>query len=220
MLFSSWLVWSTLFSSSHGSGFYISHDGEFSGGHHQPPPSFNTIPYVPQHHYWTGFLLLACAILYFVAAVNVSNDPTIALNVIIIVVCCILALKAFIGSRLYRKWPVDILETLFYLNILLFTTFTWYCLEEWRNKNAAAYISVIVMFIVLLLIILYHIHTYTTVFSEVKGTKPVNKLKELITSVAKDQKKEVNLPPKDTHGRHDFLNIIDRPVNTNDYTVP
>ena len=82
------------------------------------------IPYVPKHRYWTGLLLLARAVLYLVAAVNVSNDPTVALTAIIVVICCIFALKAFIGSRVYRKWPVDILETFFYLNILLFTTFT------------------------------------------------------------------------------------------------
>ena len=138
------------------------------------------IPYTPKHRYWTGLLLLARAILYLVAAVNVSNDPTVALTAIFITVCCILALKAFTESNVYREWPVGVLETVSFLNILLFTSFTWYCLGECRNKEAAAYTSVIIMFIVLLIIILYHVYTYTSVFSKVKKTKPMDKLKELL----------------------------------------
>ena len=83
------------------------------------------------------------------------------------------------------------------INILLFTTFMWYCFGECTNKKDAAYISVIPLFTVLLLIILYHIYAYTTAFSKIKQTKPVSKLKVLLTAVTKDQKKEVNLPPDD-----------------------
>ena len=179
------------------------------------------IPYVPRHRYWTGLLLLARAVLYLVAAVNVSNDPTVALTAIIVVICCILALKAFIRNTVYRKWLVDILETVFYLNILLFSTFTWYCLGECRNKDAAAYTSVTFTFIILLLTILYHVYTYTTAFSKIKKTKPVNMLKKRCIPAANAPKKELNLPPDDdAHGLHDLLNIIDRPINTNDYKVP
>ena len=177
-------------------------------------------PYTPKHRYWTGLLLFARAVLYLVAAVNVSNDPTVALTAIFVIVCCILALKASTGSRVYRKWPVNVLETFFYLNILIFTTFTWYCLDECRKKKAAAYTSVIITFIVLLLIILYHVYTYTTVLSKFKGTKSVKTLKNLITPAVKDLKKEANLPPDDdVHQFHDLLDIIDHPVNTNDYKV-
>ena len=179
------------------------------------------IPYTPKHRYWTGLLLIARAILYLVATVNVSNDPTIALTAIFFTICCILALKGFIGSTIYRKWPVDILETFFYLNTLLFTTFTWYCLGECRNNKAAAYTSVTITLIVLLLIILYHVYTYTTVFSRIKKSKPMKMLKKLLDTSANDPNHDLNLPPDDdAHGLHDLLNIIDRPVNTNDYAVP
>ncbi|MCG8622448.1 MAG: hypothetical protein MJE68_10695, partial [Proteobacteria bacterium] len=178
-------------------------------------------PYTPKHRYWTGLLLLARAILYLVAAVNVSNDPTVALTAIIVVICFIFALKAFTGSRVYRSWPVDVLEVFFYLNIVLFTTFTWYCLGECRNKKAAAYTSVSITFLVLLLIILYHVYTYTSVFSKIKKMKFMRKSKKLITLAVSKNRKKVNLPPgnDDSHGLHDLLDIIDRPVNTNDYTI-
>ena len=77
------------------------------------------------------------------------------------------------------------------------------------------------MFIVLLLIILYHVYTFTTAFSKIKQTKPVNKLRELVTVVAKDGKKELNLPPDDdAHGLHDLMDFIDHPVNINAYEMP
>ena len=181
-------------------------------------------PYTPKHRYWTGLLLLGHAILYLVAAVNVSNDPTIALTAIFFTICCVLALKALLGSIpwvVYRKWPVDILETLFYLNVLLFATFTWYCLGQYRNKKAAAYTSVSITFIILLFIILYHVYTYTSVFSKIKNTRTMKMLKKIFLTSANDPNMELNLPPiDDVHGLHDLLNDINRPVNTNDYKIP
>ena len=122
-------------------------------------------PYTPNHCYWTGLLLIVRIILYLVAATNVSNYPTIALTAIDFTVCCITSLKQFFGSRLYRRCPVDVLETFFYLNILFLIIFTWYSLDyPASNQEAATYIytSVIITFIVLLLIILalpcLHIH--------------------------------------------------------------
>ena len=129
-------------------------------------------PYTPKHRYWTGLLLIVRIVLYLIAAANVSNDPTVALTAITLMVCCIALLKGFIVSSLYRKWPMDVLETFFCLNILFFMIFSWYSLgNEHIHREAIAYTSVIITFIVLLLIILYHVYTYTTVFSKVKKTK-------------------------------------------------
>ena len=185
-------------------------------------------PYTPKHRYWTGLLLLTRAILHLVAAVNVSNDPTVALTAISVTICFIIVLKALIGSRVYRQWPLDILETLFYLNILLFTTFTWYCLGECGNKKAAAYTSVSITFIILLLIILYHVYTYTSesVFSKIEKIKKAeNMIGKLFTVSAPKPKPESHCacsapPDDDIHRFNELLDIIDRPVNTNDYKVP
>ena len=117
-------------------------------------------PYTVEHHYWTGLLLIVHIILYLVAiiaAVNVSNDPTVAFTAITFTVCCIFALRLFFGNRLYRKWPLDVFETFFCLNIVFFATFTWYSLDNPNsNEEAAAYTSVTITIVVLLLIILYH----------------------------------------------------------------
>ena len=180
-------------------------------------------PYTPKHRYWTGLLLIARIILYLVAAVNVSNDPGVALTAVVIIMSCIFALSRFMGSRLYKKWSVDMLETIFYLNILCFAAFTWYCLGECRNKEAVAYTSVIIAFIILLLIIVYHIYTYTTLFSRIKKTKPIIIVNGLFTEAedpkCKPRQQTSPLPDNDIHRFSELLDMIDRPVNTNDYTV-
>ena len=174
----SWLVWSTLLFSSPGSGSSTFQGGEFSSGQgiqrhkRSLKPSYHK-PFTPKHRYWTGLLLIVRVVLYLVAATNVSNDPTVALTAInFTVTCCIFALKQFFGSRLYRKWPVDVLEIIIYLNTLSFVIFTSYCLDiPASDREAAAYTSVIITFIALLLIILYYVYTYTTVFSKIHKTK-------------------------------------------------
>ena len=183
-------------------------------------------PYTPKHRYWTGLLLIVRIVLYLVSAVNASNDPTVALTAICFTLCCIVILRNFIGSRMYRKWPVDVLETFFYLNILSFAIFTWHSLGKPNgNQEAAAYTSVIIIFIVLLLIILYHVYTYTTVFSKIKKTKPGRMIDRLFTET--DSKPNPRLrrwsqpPDDDIHRFDELLDELDCPINTDDYnTVP
>ena len=178
-------------------------------------------PYTPKHRYWTGQLLIVRVVLYLIAATNVSNDPTIALTAINFTVCCIFALRLFFGSRLYRKRPVDVLETFFYLNILSFVIFTGYSLD--KPREAAAYTSVIITFIALLLIILYHVYTYTSVFSKIHKTKLGGMIDRLFIDADPKPKPERHWSPPpddDIHQFYEFLDKIDRPVNTQDYKVP
>ena len=184
-------------------------------------------PYTPKHRYWTGLLLIVRIILYLVAATNVSNNPTVALTAINFTVCCIFALRQFIGSRIYRKWPVNILDTFFYLNILSFAVFTWYSLDNPdSNQEAAAYTSVVLTLFALLLIILYHIYTYTTIFSKVAVKTKLGKMMDrMFTDTDYDDPKSKperhwSPPPDDDiHRFNELLDMIDHPVDTNDYKV-
>ena len=174
-------------------------------------------PYTPKHRYWTGLLLLARAILYLVAAVNVSNDPHIALTAINFTVCCIVLLKGFVGiSRLYREWPVDVLETVFYTNILFLAVFSY----QEINQELAAYTSVITTFIMLLFIILYHVYTYTSAFSKVNKTKAGKMLKNLLKTDPNPKPKDQNPPPDDDTRRfHDILEMMDDHTTDDDYEL-
>ena len=181
-------------------------------------------PFTPKHRYWTGLLLIVCIILYLVAAVNVSNNPTVSFTAIIFTVCFILGLKGFIGSRLYRKWPVDVLETFIYLNIIFFAIFSWYSLTNTdSNQEVAAYISVAITFAVLLLIILYHMYTCTAIFSRVKNTRlgrMIDKTFAISDPKSKPECNQSQPPDNDIHRFNELLDMIDRPINTNDYTLP
>ena len=157
-------------------------------------------------------------ILYLVAAVNVSNDPTVTLTAINFTVCFVVLLKGFIGTKVYRKWLVDVLKTFFYLNIPFLLTFTWYSLgKPYGNQVAAAYTLVIITFIVVLLIILYHVYTYTEIFSKVKKIRPGGVIDWLFTETDPKPKPKHHLSPPpddDSHQFNEFLDIMYYPVNT------
>ena len=176
-------------------------------------------PYTPKYRYWTGLLLIVRIILYLVSAINVSNNPTVALTAINFTVCFVVLLKGFLGSKVYRKWPADVLETFFYLNILFLVIFTWYSLGN--PEESVAYTSVITTFIVLHLITLYHVYTYTTVLSKIKKTKPGRMIDKLFTDTDPKPKRHWSPPPDDdVHRFNELLDMIDHPVNTDDYKVP
>ena len=187
------------------------------------------MPYSPKHRYWTGLLLIARVVLYLVAATNVSNDPTVALTSVTSVVCSVVLLKGFIVSRLYRKWTMDVLETFFCLNILFLTISTWYSLgDKHSHQEAIAYTSVSITIFVLPLIILYHVYTYTRLFSKLKKTKFGRKMDRLFTvsdPKPKTRQRRYSPPPHDdNHSRIDDREVLDEldcPVYTGDYdTTP
>ena len=168
-------------------------------------------------------LLLVRVILYLVAAVNVSNDPQVALTAITFSMCFIVLLKGSLGNRVYRQWPKDMLEIFFYLNILFLAIFTLYFLAGPNgNQKAVAYISVITTLLVLLLIILYHVYTYTSAFTKLKVTKYGRKFDNFLTGRDPTPKPQQQSPPPDDdiHRFNEVLDMIDRPANTNDYNVP
>ena len=169
-------------------------------------------PYVSKHRYWTGMLLLVRAILYLVAATNVSNDPQVTLSSVIFTMGCILLLKGFVG-RLYRKWPIDLLETFFYFNLLALALFSWYFLNKRESYKPVAYISVMTTFILLLIVILYHMYKYTVVFSKV--AKLCHGISRVLIQKSAAEPPKHQSPPLD-----EFLDMIDRPISTNYKQVP
>ena len=97
------------------------------------------VPYTAKHRYWTGLLLLSRAILYLTANVNVSGDPQIQLISVIFVQSCVILLKMFIATKIYKKWQIDYLESFFYFNILFLASFTAYNESTGNNQDGIAY---------------------------------------------------------------------------------
>ena len=178
-------------------------------------------PYTARHRYWTGLLLLVRVILHLVAAVNVSNSPQIALTSICISIGGLFFIKSFLGRVLYKKWPLDLLESFFYFNLLLLSLVTWYSLSDSEsNREAAAYTSVTITLIVLLIIILFHAYFHTSLFAKLHDKKFMTQINSFFRSHPPPSPRPQSPPPdEDTHRFHELLDIIDRPANTNDYEL-
>ena len=145
------------------------------------------VPYTPHHRYWTGMLLLARIILYLIATVNVSNNPYIALTSITFIIVCILCLKGLTRSRVFKNWPLDLLETFFYFNTLFLAIFAWLSLSgnyDTVSQIAVVTVSVIIAVIVPLLIVLYHIYSYTPIFLKFRETMIGKRLDEAFKSLS------------------------------------
>ena len=118
-------------------------------------------PYTPKNRYWTGLLLFARVILYIASAANVSGDEKVDL---LITGCIMLALLLMnqisgIGSRVYKKWPNEILEIVCHTNIALLCLATLVSLEDKGKRMTITNISMSVTFTLLLGILLYHLFT-------------------------------------------------------------
>lgn len=121
------------------------------------------------HRYWTGLLLLVRVVLYTISAINVSGDPRVALVSTICLVGFLPLLKGFLAIRVYRKTPIDLLETFTHFNLLVLSVFSWYCLEtDPRTRQMVAYVSVSVTFLLLVVVCIYHAYEYTGAWSKLK----------------------------------------------------
>ena len=129
------------------------------------------VPYTPKHRYWTGLLLFARAIIYLIAAANVSGDPQIQLISITAVMSCVILLKMFIATKIFKKWLIDFLESFFYFNIIILASFTAYNLSAGNNQDGVAYTSVVLSMVVTVFILLYHVYMYTSLFRRLRTSK-------------------------------------------------
>ena len=117
-------------------------------------------PYNFQHRYWTGLLLIVRVILYLLIAV-VSSSPGVSLLSIGVVTGFLLLYKALLHNRVYKKWPIELLELTCYFNILILSFSKLFVLLAVmkRNRMVPAYLSVSVTFVLFLAVIIYHLIT-------------------------------------------------------------
>lgn len=118
-------------------------------------------PYSFSHRYWTGLLLLVRVILYIVFASNINGDHQLSLVATIFSVTLLLLVKGIFASKLYRKWPVDVLELIMYFNIIAFAALIWYSGDSVEMQTSVAYTSVTITFTLLVVVIAFHVHKYT-----------------------------------------------------------
>ena len=121
------------------------------------------IPYTSHNRYWTGLLLFVRIILYVASFVNVSGNPKKNLVTTGAIVIGVILFKevVVIGrlNRVYKKWPIEILEVITYINLILLCLFTFFTLEDERAMKVIACISVSITFVMFLGVLFYHIFT-------------------------------------------------------------
>ena len=114
--------------------------------------------------YWTGLLLFARILLYLILVLNFSLDPRVDLLATIFIVGGLILLKGVTAKRVYKNWPLDVMETFIYFNLVAFSALTWYILDFGGNQVALAYTSVMIIFVLLLGVIIFHVSHYTRLY--------------------------------------------------------
>ena len=139
-------------------------------------------PFTSKYRFWPGFLLLVRACLCLVDALNATNNPQVAFTSITFTIASIIILKGLIGSRIYKRWTLDVLEMSILFNLLFFAIFMWYTFDTDSDQTAVAYISVSATFVLLLLIIIYHVYAFSGVSKKLQGNVSSRQAEEIHTT--------------------------------------
>ena len=121
-------------------------------------------PYTAKYRYWTGLLLFVRILLYLISVLNFSLNPRVDLLATIFIIGGLILLKGVTAKRVYKNWPLDVMETAIYFNLVAFSALTWYNLDFGGNQIAVAYTSVMIIFILLLGVIVFHVFRYTRLY--------------------------------------------------------
>ena len=118
-------------------------------------------PYTAKYRYWTGLLLFVRVLLYLISVLNFSLDPRVDLMSVILIVGSLILLKGVTAKRVYKNWPLDVMETTIYFNLVAFSALTWYNMDFGGNQVAVAYTSVAIIIILFFAVVVYHVLFYT-----------------------------------------------------------
>ena len=177
-------------------------------------------PYTAKNRYWTGLLLLVRVTIYLISALCSSQDPRITLVSTAIIMCLLLLYMSCLKIRLYRNKLLNAMESFTYFNIAIFSIVTWYTFEDEKKEKGAdtfAIISTSTMFVLLLIVISYHIYRYSNakLYSLSKNIKLINKIKDWVVD---DQSQDCQ-SPLDSH-IYILFGAIDSKRESSGYTPP
>ena len=112
-------------------------------------------PYKDKYRYWTGLLLVVRVLLLLFSALNVLGDPNINLLTVAIVANCLMVLLWLTGG-VYKKWPLNLLECSFFLNLSVLATTTLYNHVSGGNQAVLIHLSTGAAFLTFVGVIAYH----------------------------------------------------------------
>jgi hypothetical protein len=112
-------------------------------------------PYKDKHRYWTGLLLLLRIGLFCVFSANTTGDPAVNLLVIIIAMVCLFVYLGMLGG-VYKYWPLNLLEYIFFMNLVILSSGTLYATVVEKSIRPMTQLSVGTTLMVTIIIVLYH----------------------------------------------------------------
>ena len=123
-----------------------------------------TGPFKDRYRFWPGFLLLLLGILFILFASNHHDEPDRKL--IFTTICCFLVITLALTFRgVYRKWPLNIIESSSILNLGLLSVITNYILSHSKTQNSqtvAVSVSAGLIFVMFIIIMCYQCYKQVT----------------------------------------------------------
>ena len=174
-------------------------------------------PYLPNHRYWTGLLLLVRVTVYLVAALNPSGDPRVALSATTFTMSSLVIYTATFGVRIYKNRFINAMEIFTYFNIIALSIFTWYTIDANTSHTVIISVSAGIALVQLTTVISYHAykHMNQKLFATIQGSSICFKMNKMITP----KEQERNNHKLVSADENIILDMIDRPTDT-DSTVP
>ena len=153
------------------------------------------VPHNSKYRYWTGFLLLVRVVLYITASVTVSAKPQTFPLITNTLIGGLFVFKCIRSVSVYKKSLVDLVDTVLYFNLLVFSVLSLYDFKtDIMKQKAVAHISTIVTSILFIGAIFYHV-----TLLDIKE-RPADDLNEHLLSPVEPAKVKVNYsvvePPK------------------------
>ena len=166
-------------------------------------------PFSTRHRYWPGLLLFVHIVVYTVSTVNISGNICVNSFTTGILVSGLFILKGFLGTKLYKKKLVEIIEVLSYVNILGLC-FGWlYVSDSIRFKVILLYISEAATLFLFCIVLVYHASTEILV-----DTKFVKLLMEKLRKLKGKDNHQVLLAPLYTSKSEPIMySVVDPPTS-------
>ena len=121
-----------------------------------------TGPYKDKYSLWVGLLLLVRSSLFLVFTFNALGDPSVNLLATSLTGLLLAVVLQGLGG-VYKKWPLNILESLSFLNLSVLSQATLYVRNAGGNQTAVVCISAGIAFLTFVAILFYHM-TFTRVW--------------------------------------------------------
>ena len=126
-------------------------------------------PLVGKHRYWTGLLLLTRIVHHLVSAFA-QDDVTIFMVGMLMFMLLLVKFLIYCSAlykhwplefaRVYNKWQLDVLQTSFLVNLIIFAFATFYVHGNQENQKTIAYVSMAYSFIAFSGVIIYHLSAF------------------------------------------------------------